>query len=197
MVESFSRRSPAAMPGASGGAAAALMTARRSRSPPAGGPGRPAGSGSARHRPGRGLRHAAGRRPGYDRTSRAATGRRDRTVQRWARKSAVPCAARSVFSSARSVPSRVLRVRGTVGTPQRPGRATGLLLRRRLRPRRARGAAAGPRKVLITHRRLAGRDEDMLGDDLSGGRHHRQQPPSSVRSCTWRADQLDRHRVAG
>jgi hypothetical protein len=51
--------------------------------------------------------------------------------------------------------------------------------------------------VLITHRCLTGRDQDMLGDDLSGGRHHREQPPVISAQLHLRADQADGHGVAG
>lgn len=52
-------------------------------------------------------------------------------------------------------------------------------------------------KVLITHRRLARRDQDMLGDHLPGAGHDDQQPPVDSVQPHLGADQPDGHGVAG
>ena len=78
----------------------------------------------------------------------------------------------------------------------RPERAE-RLLRGRLRPHRP--PRRGPRAavVVIEHRGLTRRDQDMLGDDLAGAGHDHQQPPVTGAQPDSLADQPDRHGVAG
>ena len=111
----------------------------------------------------------------------------------------LPCHGRRARVQLPAGPSRVLPGRGSTGDERlgdRPERAE-LLLRRGLGPHRP--PRRGPRAavVLITHRRLAGRDQDMLGDDLPGAGHDDQQPPVISAQPDLRADQPDGHGVAG
>ena len=62
------------------------------------------------------------------------------------------------------------------------------------RPPRRRPRAA---VVVIEHRGLTRRDQDMLGDDLAGAGHDHQQPPVIGAQPDLGADQPDRHGVAG
>ena len=60
-----------------------------------------------------------------------------------------------------------------------------------------RGEAGRSAVVLVADRRLAGRDQEVLGDDLPGAGHDDQQPPVVGPQPHLGADQSDGHRVAG
>ena len=171
IAASLSRRSPAARSGASGGAAAAVMTARRWRSRPAAGPGRRAGPGQRVPGPGGDRRAPAPAAEDGPHVGGAPPAERHRPVQRGQERLLAVGGAQRV-QLGQLGPSRVLPGRGSAGDERLGDRAERAerLLRRGLRPDRP--PRRGPRAavVLIAHRRLAGRDQDMLGDDLPGGR---------------------------
>ena len=116
-----------------------------------------------------------------------------------ARNACSPWAAQDVqLGQLRSQPG--MPGRGRAGDEHLGGRAqrAELLLRRGPGPHRPR-RRGGPRAavVLIADRGPAGRDQDMLGNDLPGAGHDDQQPPVIGAHPDSLADQPDGHGVAG
>ena len=155
-IGQLERRSPAAMSGASGGAAAAVMTGRRSRSRPAGDrdglrsriSASPAGPGLGARPPG-----------GQDRphVSGPPPAERDRPVQRG--QELLRRRARRAACSARPGPRRAgCSRRGGAGDERLGDRAerAELLLRRGLRPHRPAGRGPRAAVTLIAHGGLTG-----------------------------------------
>ena len=176
------------------------MTAPRSRSRPAAGPGRRAGPGPARRRPGPRLGHAGpGGQDGAD-VGGPPPAERDRPVQARPGTPASPWAARSVFSSASSAASRVCPGRGGAGDERLGDRAerAELLLRRGLRPDRpARVRAAGRRSARRGPRPHPGATRVCSATTSPVAVMMTSSRPSSVRSRTCGADQPDRARSSG